>query len=232
MPPSETLAIDGSEMKILIETPTGPGPHPALIIVHHGPGLDEFTLDVLAKLAGKGIVAAAPDFYHRCPPVETIKERVEMFHDDQIVEDIIAAKEMLSARSDVATDRIGIMGHCLGGRLAFLGAASVADMKVLVILYGGNIMIPWGREAPAPIDLAGDIKCPVIGFFGNEDTNPAPADVDRIASEFDKHGTNYRFHRYDDTGHAFQNFANDKTYQEASCNDAWGKIFEFLDSNL
>ncbi|MBT7267490.1 MAG: dienelactone hydrolase family protein [Rhodospirillaceae bacterium] len=232
MPQTEMLTIGGSEMKVLVETPQGPGPHPAMIVVHHGPGLDDFTLDVLARLAGQGIVAVAPDFYHRCPPVETIKERVEMFHDDQIVEDIQAAKAMLAAREDVVSDRIGILGHCLGGRLAFLGAASIADMRVLAILYGGNIMVPWGKEAPAPIDLAGDINCPIIGFFGNEDTNPAPGDVDRIAEEFSTSGKIFTFHRYDDTGHAFQNFLNEDMYREASCNDAWAKLSEFLKSNL
>jgi dienelactone hydrolase len=90
----------------------------------------------------------------------------------------------------------------------------------------------WGAGNPPPIELSGNIKCPVIGFFGNDDQNPSPADVARIDEEFTKHGIKHTFHAYDDTGHAFQNFMNDASYREASTKDAQEKLLTFLAETL
>ena len=77
--------------------------------------------------------------------------------------------------------------------------------------------------------MIGDIACPVIGFFGNEDDNPSPEDVDKIDAEMSRLGKAHEFHRYDNTGHAFQNFLAPDRYREQSSDDAQGKLIEFLD---
>ena len=57
------------------------------------------------------------------------------------------------------------------------------------------------------------IACPVIGFFGLDDTNPSPADVDTIDAELTRHGKAHEFHRYAGAGHAFLDFANAERYR-------------------
>ena len=99
------------------------------------------------------------------------------------------------------------------------------------MFYGGNIMKPWG-EGPTPFDLTPYVHCPIVGFFGNEDPNPSPADVDRLSAQLDKYRKAHEFHRYDGAGHAFLNFTNTVTYREGPARDAWEKLIPFLQRHL
>jgi carboxymethylenebutenolidase len=99
------------------------------------------------------------------------------------------------------------------------------------VFYGGNIMKAWG-EGPAPLERTPRIDCPVIGFFGEDDTNPSPADVDRIDAELTAHGKPHDFHRYAGAGHAFLNFTNAERHRPEQAADAWQKLMAFLDRHL
>jgi carboxymethylenebutenolidase len=72
----------------------------------------------------------------------------------------------------------------------------------------------------------------VIGFFGNEDTNPSPADVNDYEAALKKAGVQYAFHRYDHAGHAFQSFNSAERYREGPSEDAWAKALAFFGENL
>ena len=98
-----------------------------------------------------------------------------------------------------------------------------------VVFYGGNILVPWG-DGPAPFDRTDEIDCPILGLFGNDDENPSPADVDRIAAELDRTGKTYEFHQYDGAGHAFLNFMRPSLREEAAA-DAWARCTAFLQAH-
>ena len=68
----------------------------------------------------------------------------------------------------------------------------------------------------------------MIGFFGLDDTNPSPADVDTIDAELSRHGKTHEFHRYDGAGHAFLNFTNRERFRPGPAKDAWAKMLAFL----
>ena len=89
-----------------------------------------------------------------------------------------------------------------------------------------------GEPGIAPIELAGNIRCPVAGYFGNNDKNPTPGDVDDYAGALAAAGVAHEFHRYDGAGHAFQNFPTPERYREAASEDAWGKVLKFLETHL
>jgi carboxymethylenebutenolidase len=89
-----------------------------------------------------------------------------------------------------------------------------------------------GPGTPPAIDLAPNIRCPVIGFFGNEDTNPSPADVNDYEAALKKAGVEHVFHRYDHAGHAFQTFSNPERYRPEASEDAWGKVLAFMQEKL
>ena len=150
--------------------------------------------------------------------------------DDWTVLDVRAAYDLLNRREDVG--RIGIVGHCWGGRVAWLGACHIAELAACAIFYGGRVKLAMGEGNPTAISLAGDIQCPVMGFFGNDDQNPTPEDVDDYAAALDRVGVEYTFHRYDGAGHAFQNFPTPERYREAQSEDAWVKVLDFLAQTL
>ena len=114
---------------------------------------------------------------------------------------------------------------------ALLVAASFDRFKAAADFWGGNVMKAWGREAPAVIDMVSAIKCPVVGFFGNDDENPTPADVDRLDEELTRHGISHDFHRYDGAGHGFF-YYHRPMYRVEQALDGWDKIFAFFGKHL
>jgi carboxymethylenebutenolidase len=92
-------------------------------------------------------------------------------------------------------------------------------------------MKAWG-EGPTPLELTRRIACPVIGFFGTEDTNPSPEDVAKIDAEMAAHGKPHEFHSYPGAGHAFLNFLNAERHRPKPAADAWEKMLGFLDKHL
>jgi len=227
-----TIPVGQGRMSIFIAEPNGAGPHPAVLVAHHRDGVDEFTRRVATRLAEAGFVAAAPNLYHRRPDDEDRMESRKFIDDVETVTDLNATVTYLQSQKSVRPDAIGIIGHCMGGRTSFLGAASNPAFKCSVILYGGGILEPRQKTAPAPITLTKNIRCPIAGFFGKEDQNPSPEHVAKISEELKKYEIRHDFRIYDGAGHAFQNFSNPKSYREQQAEDAWSRLVPFLRAEL
>lgn len=234
----EMLTVDGSPMEVFIFEPEGDGPHPGLVIAQHLPiaheGLekDPFTLDCGEQFAKAGYTCVIPFVFHWWPPETDIAVKREEFRDDRCVADMDAAFTLLAGMDSVDENRIGIIGHCWGGRVGWLHACHNANYKALVTLYGGRIKLGMGAGATPPIEMAGNIPCPVMGIFGNEDQNPSPEDVDDLAAALTEAGVPHEFHRYDGAGHGFQDFVNPDRYREDQAKDAWTKIGAFFNQHL
>jgi carboxymethylenebutenolidase len=232
MPSTATIDTASGPMGLYVDAPEKPEARPAVLVMFHRGGIDDFTRAVAARLAGHGFVAAVPDLYHRRPDGEDTGESLKHVQDAEIMADVDASLGALRAMSNVDPARIGVVGHCFGGRNSFLVAVSRPDtIKACAIFYGGNMAVARGPGRP-PLDLASAVACPVIGFFGNDDQNPSPADVDRLAALLKSHGMTCEFHRYDGAGHAFQNFTDKGRYRERQAEDAWSKLIPFLGNTL
>lgn len=226
--------VDGGAMEMMVASPDGAGPHPAIVVMSHRPGLDGFTAEITDLLGKDGFAAAAPDIYHRLPSGQDTSEKKFLIRDAEIISDIAAAVEHLKSESDVDAARLAILGHCMGGRMAVLGASAVSDFRAAVVFYGGNLFACRGEDGPTPFDRLEHITCPVAGFFGNEDRNPSPEDVDRIDAELERLGIAHEFHRYDGVGHGFHQRAfkdgDDPATRrcKAVVAEAWGRSGEFM----
>ena len=234
----QELIVHDSAMATLIFEPDGDGPFPAVVVAQHLPvahaGLetDPFTIDVGERLAVAGYVAVIPFLFHWWPADQDMMEKARAWRDDWNVADLDAAFAATAALSNVDADRIAIIGHCWGGRVAWLGACTNSDYAAAAMFYGGRIKMGLGPDAPPAIDLADQIACPLFGVFGNNDQNPSPDDVSDISSALDDVGVAHEFHHYDDAGHGFQDFTNGDRYRPEQSRDAWTKLFEFLARSL
>jgi len=235
---TENVEVQGSIMPVLLFEPAGKGPHPGLVIAQHLPiahaGLEEdpFQVDVGERYAAAGYACAIPYLFHWWAPETDVATKRAEFRDDRTVADLGAAFDLLARKDNVDENRIGILGHCWGGRVAWLGACHEPRYKACAVFYGGRIKLPFADGAPAPITLAGDIRCPVLGIFGNEDRGPSPEDVDDYDAALEKAGVPHEFHRYDGAGHGFQDFNNPERYREAQSEDAWQKALAFFARHL
>ncbi|HEY3918295.1 MAG TPA: dienelactone hydrolase family protein [Stellaceae bacterium] len=228
------LALDvaGSAMPVSIAAPARAGAHPAVLVCHHREGVDDFTRYVLVRLAETGLVALAPNFYHRRPPDEDPVAAMKFLDDGELVRDMAATIAQMRAMPTVRQDRLATVGHCLGGRTSFLGLVHHPVFAAGVLLYHGNIFEARGGGLPPPFELTRNVRCPILGLFGKDDANPSPDHVARLAQEFTRRGIRHDFHSYDGAGHAFQDFHNVQFYRQPAADDAWVKLLDFLRREL
>ena len=228
----EALTVDGSTMDVFIDEPAGEAPHPAVVVAHHRAGNDSATTKFVQDLVGHGYVAASPNLHHRRPDGEDTRDSLKNLDDVQIVADLNATVALLQGMASVDNARMAMAGHCMGGRVSYIGAVSIEAFKCNVVYYGGNMFKVWGNGDAPPFDKLDNLRGPVIGFFGGDDENPSPDDVAKIDAKLTELGIAHEFHSYEGAGHAFQNFTNPAGYRAAVTEDSFAKMIVWLGKNL
>ena len=171
-------------MELFVSTPTGAEPFPAVVVCQHGGGVDHFIQTICDRLAQAGSAAVAPNLFHRISGemLEDGSQRIQHLSDTEIRADIDATVEFLVNHSAINGDRIGITGFCMGGRVAWLMAATNTIFKCTVPFYGVNIMGNWG-PGDTPFSMAANINCPLMVHFGSLDGNPSVEDRAKLDAE-------------------------------------------------
>ncbi|HWO74053.1 MAG TPA: dienelactone hydrolase family protein [Dehalococcoidia bacterium] len=236
---TETVKVTGhkgDEIEAYLARPAGDGPYPGVVVIHHMPGWDEWTLEVCWKLAHHGFATIAPHLYSRFGPgdpddVAARGRGAGGMSDEQVVGDVDGSAKYLRGQP-YCNGKIGVIGFCSGGRQAWIVACKLKDIDAVVDCWGGGVIVDDPSQLNelrpvAPISLTPDLNCPLLGIFGNDDDNPSPAEVDRTEEELKRLGKTYEFYRYDGAGHAF--FSTDRyRYRPEQAVDAWGKVFAFF----
>ena len=227
----DSIRVTERDMRCYVSGPST-GRSPAVIVAQHAGGVDDFICGMCDRFAESGFVAVAPDLYHREEPgsADDPMTRMGRLRDDQIVRDMDAAVAHAKTLAEVDGERLGVTGFCMGGRVAYLMAASSSAFRAAIVFWGGNIMNAWG-DGPAPFALTDRIGCPVLGLFGEDDPNPNPADVARIDAEMTRFGKAHEFHSYPGAGHAFMNEPR-PSYRPEAAADAWRRSVEWFDRHL
>lgn len=227
---SETLTVNGHPMEVQVRVPEGKGPFPVMLLMYHRGGYDKFTQNRIETLAAEGFFTVAPDIFYRAP--KDAENRKDFLTDADTVAAIRAADAYAEKHPQAAKGKTAIIGHCMGGRVCLLGASNLPNLKAAAVFYGGGVFVPWG-QGPTPAEGLGNIRCPVIGFFGNLDNNPSPEDVDKIDAILTKHNVSHVFHRYPEVGHGFQQGAmRGEPAAQAASDDAWSRMKTFVAAKM
>jgi carboxymethylenebutenolidase len=228
----EHVQVDGNDMPLFVSVPDGSGPFPAVVVIQHQGGVDAFVQEMTQRMAQAGYVGVAPDLYHRDGPdcQDDGPTRRARLQDVNVIQDVNATVDFLHAHDAVEGERLGIVGFCMGGRVVYLMAAMQPGFKAAAAYYGGNIMVSWG-DGSSPFDRTAEIGCPLIGFFGEADSNPSPADMRTLDAELSKHGKVHEFHSYPGANHAFMNARGERYHAEAA-QDSWPKTLAFFEKYL
>ena len=229
----------GDLIDAYVATPEGTGPFPGVLVIHHMPGWDEWSTEVTRRFAHHGYQAICPNQHHRAG-AGTLEEVVAKVRegggnpDAQVVADLQAGVDYLLA-SPQSNGKVGIIGFCSGGRIAYMGAAKLNGINAAVDCWGGNVTVPPASisdsQPVAVFDMTADIKVPILGLFGNDDQNPDPAQVNAIEAELEKHNKDHDFHRYDGAGHGFFGWERGGYRQEQAV-DGWSKVFAFYETHI
>lgn len=219
--------------------PLGPGPYGGVVVIHHAPGFDEATKEIVRKLAAHGFAAICPNLHYRensdDPEAAAAAVRAAGgVPDDRCVGDVEGAIWYLRSLPS-CNGKIGIIGYCSGGRQVYLAACTIPGLSAAVDCYGGGVIVPPERLSPrqpvAPIDLTANLGCPLLGLFGAEDRNPSLDDVKRTEEELKRLGKTYEFHVYDNAGHSF--FSVDRpAYRQEAAVEGWKEVFDWFDRYL
>jgi carboxymethylenebutenolidase len=229
----QEIESDGSPMRLHVSMPDGAGPFPALVVLQHQGGVDQFIQEMTRRLAGAGYMAAAPDLYHRDGPdcKDDFVTRRSRLSDRRIVNDLNASVGYLQSHSAADKKRIGIIGFCMGGRIVYLAAAAIPAFKAAVAYYPGNTFRAWGRDLRSPFERTEEIHCPLQGHFGANDVNPSLQDVVKLDAELAKFSKPHEFYSYPNAGHAFMD-STKESYRREADEASWPRTLDFLSRHL
>jgi carboxymethylenebutenolidase len=228
---------NGDTVNAYFARPLGAGPFPAVALVHHRPGWDEWYKECARRFAYHGYLAICPDLYQRAgfgtPEDIAAKIRGEGGPtDDEVVGDMAGAIDYIRSLP-YATGKVAVFGTCSGARHGYLVAGRLKNVDAHVHCWGGNTVQAELTPAQpvAPIDYTADIPCPVLGLFGEEDQSPTPDQVATLEAALKANGKDYEFFMYPGAGHGF--FYYDRAnYRQEQAMDGWSKIWPFLERTL
>jgi carboxymethylenebutenolidase len=220
------------------------GTHPGVVMIHDVWGLSDHTRDLAARLAAEGFAVLAIDLYRRMPDFEITDPGVWMrgLSDPQAIADVQAGVDFLAGRPETAGQGIGITGFCMGGMYALFGACACSGVSAAVPYYGllshdhGILHDEAGLDPTLkprrPLDYAPDLRCPLLAFFGDEDTFIPVSDV--RALEAGLAGTPHEAEvvLYEGAGHAFMNDTRPEAFRPEIAREAWQRTIAFFRARL
>jgi carboxymethylenebutenolidase len=221
---------DGGRMPAFIARP-GSGRGPGIVVLQEIFGVTEYIKQRARDLASLGYVAVAPQLYWRLGPDVRMPENtqeglqeafgyMQRLDAGQAVDDSAAALEHLRKMPETS-GKAGVLGFCMGGRLAYQVAAA-ADPDVVVSYYGSGIA--------GQLEAAERITAPVIFHFGAEDPYLPVAEAEQIRSAFAGR-RDVEVHIHSGGGHAFDNPSPMWHHAQASA-EAWPQTADFLKRHL
>ena len=208
--------------------PAGTGP--GLVLFQEIFGVNEHIRAVAEQWALDGFVVLAPDmFWRQAPRVELgyagddwqrAFALMQGYGAEQAEADVGAAVAALRARPEVGARRVGAMGFCMGGRLAYLAAAT-AGVDAAVPYYGGGIH--------AQLERVRSITCPMQFHYAGHDDHIPPEAVESVRAAFT--GKPAEVHVYAGSMHGFNCWAR-ASYHAPSAALAHGRALQFLAGHL
>ncbi len=239
---AETVNMHGHKEDFInayLARPMGSGPYPGVVVIHHMPGWDEATKEIVRKFAYHGYVAISPNLHYRegkgTPDENGASVRAAGgMPDDRTMGDVKGAVAYLRTLPYL-NGKVGIIGYCSGGRQAYLAACTLPGINAAIDCYGGGVVARpeelTERQPVAPIEYTRDLRCPLLGLFGRKDQRPSPEDVAKTEAELKKWGKTYEFHMYDNAGHSF--FTVDRpSYRVEAAMDGWKQVFRWFEKYL
>ncbi len=245
---TDTKGLDAGEIEITVADgkipgyrarPAGKTGAPTILVVQEIFGIHEHIRDLCRRLAHAGYYAIAPSLYARYGD----PGKYDMAHVQGLITDIVSkvpdAEVMSDLDSTVAfakgegadTARLAITGFCWGGRIVWLYAAHNHNVKAGAAWYGPLAGTDDALRTHTAIELAPEVKAPVLGLYGGLDQNITAADIDAMRKALAASGnTASRIDVFPDAQHGF-NADYRPSYNEKDAKEAWGRMLDWFKTN-
>ena len=209
------------------------------MILHDVWGLSDQYRNVARRIADAGFVALALDLYARGEKPGTPADMPAVMRfmnglpDRRVLADVQAALDWLRARPEVGGRKLGLTGFCMGGKYAFLAAASLPRAR------GGRAVVRHAARAALDennpehaLDALARPHPPILALFGAEDALIPQTDVDELRRRSTARGSDVEVVVYPGAGHAFANESRPEAYREAAASDGWRRALAFFAKHL
>jgi carboxymethylenebutenolidase len=208
----------------------------AVIVLQEAFGVTAYVEGVADRLAEAGYVAVAPHLFHRSGdpdlPYEepaAVRPHMAALTQGGLLEDLDATLDRLAGLG-FGPERIGVVGFCMGGSVAFLAAAR-RRLGAAVTFYGGGLV--EGRFGmPSLIELAPGLQTPWLGLYGDRDAGIPVEQVEALRVAAQRAPVSTDIVRYPDAGHGFHCQDRPSAYHEPSAQDAWRRLLDWLAPRL
>jgi carboxymethylenebutenolidase len=225
------VKVSDGEMPVYYARPQGVQNPPVILIAMEIFGLHEWVKDVARRVAHLGALAIAPNYYFRDEtngtdltkitempklfPIVNAKKDAELFSD---LDSTVAWAKSQGGN----TSRLGIMGFCRGGRTVWHYSSHNPNLKAGVAFYG--TLIDKNDAAPKnSIELAADVKEPVLGLYGADDAGIKLDQVAQMEEQLKAANKTFEFVVYSGAPHGF--FADYRSsYRKDAAQDAWNQL--------
>jgi len=214
---------------------------PVVLVIHEIFGVHEHIQDLCRRFAKLGYMAIAPALYARQGEVTTIATVQELnrsifskIPDTQSMSDLDATVEYAKKSGSGNTKKLSITGFCWGGRIVWLYAAHNKNVDAGAAWYGRLVATPNSPKNEAqpttPIDVAKNLRVPVLGLYGGLDTGIPLDSVQRMQEELKKGKSKSEIVVYPNAKHGF-NADYRESYNREAATDAWAKMLDWFKKN-
>jgi carboxymethylenebutenolidase len=224
------IPVNDGEIPAYRAMPASGENFPVVLVVQEIFGVHEHIQDVCRRFAKLGYLAIAPEMFARQGDVsnmsdvqEIISKVVSKVPDAQVMSDLDATLTWAEKSAKGNLDKLGITGFCWGGRITWLYSAHNPKVKAGVAWYGRLV----GQSTPLtpkhPVDIAAELKVPILGLYGGSDNGIPNQTVEQMRDSLKGGGSASEIVLYPDTPHAF--FADYRpSYRQEQAEDGWKRL--------
>jgi carboxymethylenebutenolidase len=196
--------------------------HATIVVVNEIFGIHDYIKDICRRLARRGYVAVAPDFFYRSgvnlPALSDFKQIMPVVQQasvEQVDADLKAVTGWIKKRPFARPAQIGVTGFCWGGAVAWRSAIVDPDVKAAVAWYG---------QLKPLIGRAAELHAPVLGLYGGQDQGISQEDVAAMQAALRSAGkSDSQIIVYPDAGHGFHADYR-SSYNEKDAADGWARM--------
>jgi carboxymethylenebutenolidase len=228
----QMIPVGSFQMPAYVSRPEkAKGNLPIVIVVSEIFGVHEYIADVTRRFAKLGYLAIAPEFFVRAGDPNTygtvadiLTNIVAKTPDAQVLNDLQAAL-VWAGKNGGDLKRVGVTGFCWGGRITWL-SATLPQVKAGVAWYGRLVGEKTEGNPRHPVELAADLKAPVLGLYGGADAGISLESVEQMRAALAQVAPKNPAAKasmievYPDAPHAFHADYR-ATYREGPAKDGW-----------
>lgn len=216
----------GAKIQAYLAKPTGSGPFPFVLICHENLGLVEHFKDLTRRFAKVGYASLTPDLLSREGGTEKVGQQaapgaLSAIPPERNVNDFRAAMVYMQSQPFVNKARVGMVGFCFGGAVAWRVATRIPEMKAVLPFYGAN----------PPLEDVPNIKAAILAIYGGADTRINAGIPDIEAALQRQPQITFQKIVYEGQGHAFFN-DHRPSFNANAAKDAWEKMLAWFQKYL